>query len=218
MDKKLYIANWKSHKNLDEAIQFFEDFKNGFHDVDLTGKELIIAPPFTLLMKCRQLVDENNLPIKLAGQNVSPFPKGAYTGEINASQLKEFAQYVIIGHSERRRYMHENESDIENKVREATEAGLAVIQCIQDEKSAIHKGAAIIAYEPPSAIGSGNPDEPEHIEQVFKTILESNPDVKVLYGGSVAPENISSFKSIESLSGFLVGGASLDAHSFLSLL
>lgn len=216
--KKLFIANWKSHKTKEEAEKFFDYLKDNISQVDLSNKEIIVAPPFTLLAKARYLVDKNNLPVRLASQNVSPFPQGAYTGEINASQVKEFAQYVIIGHSERRKYMHETEADIENKVREANEKGLMVIQCIQDEMGVVHDGVTIVAYEPPSAIGTGNPDDPKHISEVFEKITENKSNLKVLYGGSVTPQNLSDFLSIEKLGGFLIGGASLEAESFLSLL
>ena len=218
MDKKLFVANWKSNKTKDEAATFFEYLKDNIANYKLEFSEIIIAPPFTLLSYSKDFIDKNALPVKLAAQNISSFPPGAYTGEINAKQLKEFAEYVIIGHSERRKYMHESENDIENKVREASEAGFIVIQCVQDENSIIYKGANIIAYEPPTAIGSGNPDEPEHIGQVFNHIISDNPEVKLLYGGSVSPENIKQFLPIKSISGFLIGGASLEAESFLSLL
>lgn len=218
MSKKLFIANWKSHKTLDEAASFLEALHDNISQIDLTEKEIIIAPSFQLLMKCRELVDKYSLPVRLAAQNVSSFPMGAYTGEVNAKQVREFCEYVIIGHSERRKYMHESESDIENKIREANEEGLRVIQCIQDENSIVYEGAKIIAYEPPSAIGSGNPDDPGHISKVFDVITQQNKDIAVLYGGSVTAENFREFLSIEKLSGFLVGGASLESKSFLSLL
>ncbi len=218
MNKKFYIANWKSHKTEDEALSFFETFQNGILEKNLSDKEVVIAPPFTLLAKCRHLVDEYKLPISLCGQNASSYPEGAYTGEVSARQVKEFASYVIVGHSERRRYLHESESDIENKVREAIEQGLTVVQCIQDENDVVHHGVGIVAYEPPSAIGTGNPDTPEHIAEVFDVITSQNPTVSVLYGGSVAPENIQKFLQIEKLDGFLIGGASLEADSFLQLL
>lgn len=214
----LYIANWKSHKTLDEALSFLSNVKDNISQIDLSNKEIVIAPPFTLLSLCRDFINENNLPIKLSSQNVSSFPEGAYTGEVSAQQVKEFCDYAIVGHSERKKYLHESDMDIENKVREALEQGLAVVQCVQNEMSVVHKGVQVVAYEPPSAIGSGNPDDPEHIDEVFKQILEQNPGVKLLYGGSVNPKNINTFKEITNLSGFLVGGASLEASEFLSLL
>jgi triosephosphate isomerase len=218
MANTLYVANWKSNKTKAEAAAFWGYLKDNISQADLTDKKLIIAPPFTLLGDAKEFVLANNLPVSLSGQNVSPFPKGAYTGEINATQLREFADFVIIGHSERLKYFHESDSDLENKVREAQEVGLKVIQCIQDENSIIQKGVEIVAYEPPSAIGSGNPDDPEHIAQVFEKILQENSRYMLLYGGSVNPQTISQFKSIKTLSGFLIGGASLEAQSFLSLL
>ena len=218
MDKKLFIANWKSHKTKEEAISFFESLKDQIGKIDLSSKEIIIAPPFTLLAKCHYLIDEYKLPILLSAQNVSSFPEGAYTGEINAKQIKEFVQYVIIGHSERKRYLHETENDLENKIREATTEGLKVIQCIQDENAVVHKGAEIVAYEPPSAIGSGNPDNPEHVDEVFKKVMADNPNVKILYGGSINENTYKQFLEIESLGGFLIGGASLETDSFISLL
>lgn len=218
MDKKLFVANWKSHKTKEEAIKFFEFVRDNISHIDLTNKEIIVAPPFTLLAKARYLIDEYKLPIQLAAQNVSSFPEGAYTGEISAKQVKEFAQYVIVGHSERKKYLHESEMDIENKVRESMASDLKVIQCVQDENSVIHEGVKIVAYEPPSAIGSGNPDDPEHIKSVFDSITEERSGLQLIYGGSVNKEFQKGFLDIENLSGFLIGGASLEAESFLSLL
>ena len=83
MDKKLYIANWKSHKTKSEAVEFLEKLSLAVADLDLSKKKIIIAPSFTLLSDCRNLVNEKKIPVDLAGQNVSPFPEGAYTGEIS---------------------------------------------------------------------------------------------------------------------------------------
>ena len=160
MDTKKYIANWKSNKTREEATVFLEYLRDNLGNIDLAGKELIVAPPLTLIYHCRDLIDNYSLPIKLSAQNISSFPAGAYTGEVNAAQLKGLVEFIIVGHSERRKYLHESDSDIENKIRESLECGYKVIQCIQNENSILHKGVAIIAYEPPSAIGSGNPDDP----------------------------------------------------------
>ncbi len=221
MDQKLIIANWKSHKTVDEAIKFFEYMRDNISHIDLTNKEIIIAPPFTLLAKCRHLIKEYDLPLRLAGQNVSAFPEGAYTGEVNAKQIKEFAEYVIVGHSERRKYLRESEVDIENKIKEAKDQDLLVIQCIQDEKSKLHKDSDVIAFEPPNAIstfGVGEPDSPEDIKRVFGSVGEQLNGRKILYGGSVSEVNISTYVQIQSCGGFLVGGASLEPESLISLL
>lgn len=218
MDKTLFVANWKSHKLKDEGIHFFQELARKIEALNLESQQLVVAPPSTLLSKMREIVDEQKMPVLLAGQNVSSYPQGAYTGEINAKQLREFAEFVIIGHSERRRYLHESESDIENKIREATEAGLRVIQCVQDENGLVYTGVEYAAYEPVSAIGTGNPDDPKHVEEVFSEIHKKRPDAKLLYGGSVSADNINQYKSIQGIKGFLVGGASLDVDSFVSLL
>jgi triosephosphate isomerase len=217
MHKKLFIANWKSHKTKDEAVEYFKDFSEKVLTVDLTNVEIIIAPPFTLLPVCSEIIKEREIPVLLSSQNVSSFPQGAYTGEVSAKQIREFADYVIVGHSERRKYQHENETDLENKIRESKDEGLKVIQCIQDENSTIHRGVDIVAYEPLSAIGSGEPDDPKHIEEVFEILRKRNSDTVFLYGGSVSPETISQFNGISNLGGFLVGGASLTVDSFIAL-
>lgn len=219
LTKMIYIANWKSNKTSDQAKEFFQKMKQDLSKYSsLESNEVVVAPSFTLLFECKNLIESENLPIELAAQNVSPFPPGAYTGEINARQLKELVKFVIIGHSERRTYFHESESDIENKIRESKEAGLKTVQCIQNEHQSIYGGADYVAYEPPSAIGTGNPDDPEHISEIFSMIKRAHPNTPLLYGGSVNPQNIQDFKSIEGLAGFLIGGASLDANSFISLL
>jgi triosephosphate isomerase len=172
-------------------------------------------------MKCRYLVDRDSLPIKLAAQNVSPFPEGAYTGEVNAKQIREQCEYVIVGHSERKRYFHETEAEIENKIAQAKEAGLSIIQCIQDEKSQLHRDSDIIAFEPPNAIstfGVGEADSPEDIKRVFESVMEELSGRKILYGGSVDKTNVATYAKIDSCGGFLIGGASLEADSFIDLL
>lgn len=221
MDKKLFVANWKSHKNKQETLKFFERLKERISSVNLSNKEIVIAPSFTLLMKCRYLIDQDNLPIKLAAQNVSPFPEGAYTGEVNAKQVRELCEYVIVGHSERKKYFHESESEIENKIAQAKEAGLGVIQCIQDEKSRLHRDADIIAFEPPNSIstfGVGEADSPEDIGRVFESVKEELAGRRILYGGSVDKANVTTYAKIDNCGGFLIGGASLEADSFIDLL
>lgn len=214
----IFIANWKSNKTTQDAEAFIREFVDAT-SADLFDKNVIvICPPFTLLSFCSQFIRANDLNIHLGTQNISPFPTGAYTGEIAATQAKEFAEYGIIGHSERRTLLHETDEEIVKKVEQARNAGLMVVFCIQNELTPVPEGVDYIAYEPPSAIGSGNPDTPEHIGEVFEQLHLKNKSEKLLYGGSLKPENIHDFTSVPSIEGFLVGGASLDAGSFAQLV
>lgn len=221
MNKKIFVANWKSHKTVAESYDFISQLREMISTVNLDNKEIIIAPSFPSLMVCHDAIVKFLLPIKLAAQNISSFAEGAYTGEVNGKQIKEFADYVIIGHSERKRYYHETEGDVESKVKEAKDAGLTVIQCIQDQNSQIHGGADVVAYEPPNAIstfGVGEPENPDRIKEVFSKISEDTNEKKLLYGGSVDSKNIKSYAEIDKCSGFLIGGASLKPDSFIDLL
>jgi len=220
MDTKIIVANWKSNKTAAEAVDFFTYFSEGLHNISTEHTEIVICPSFSLLPSCAEYIAKHNLPLYLGAQNISEFGKGAYTGEVAGFQIKEYAEYVIIGHSERRRYLNETKERIENKLREAKQAGLTPILCIQDENDFIQKDVAIIAYEPPSAIstfGVGKPDNPENVARVI-SMLRQKTTARLLYGGSVDNQNVNSYTNIEHLAGFLVGGASLDPHSFLKLL
>src|SRR3989344_2235558 len=142
MKKTFIVANWKSNKTIPEVAEWFRTFNN----LQLTiNKEVIICPSFTLIPFVKESIVKGQSSIAVGVQDISLFDEGAYTGEVNGKQIKEFADFVIIGHSERRKYLHENENDIENKIREAKEAGLTVIQCIQDENSLIYKNADVVA-------------------------------------------------------------------------
>lgn len=217
MDKKIIIANWKSYKNVEEAQSFIENISQNINKINLDNKEIIIAPSFQLLYIAKSLIEKYNLPIELSSQNVSAFSEGAFTGEVNALQIKDLADYAIIGHSERRELLNEDDEILVKKVNEAKKANLKIIYCIQNSSQKIPSGAEIVAYEPPTAIGSGNPDDPSHIESVFEDV-KSRFDGKILYGGSVDTENVRNFIYIKHCSGLLVGGASLEAESFLSLI
>ncbi len=218
MDKLFFIANWKSHKTTPEVHTFLWSFVPLLNKLDLANKQVIICPSFTGLEILSQFVRANDLPIAIGAQNISPFEQGAYTGEVNAQQIKEFAGYVIIGHSERKKYFHESPEEITQKVKQAKAAGLTVILCVQDDEDTVVEGADIIAFEPPSAIGTGKPDSPEDIAKVFQKLYHMNPSALLLYGGSVTPENIKDFLNISYLRGFLIGGASLDPDEFYQLI
>jgi triosephosphate isomerase (TIM) len=214
MSKKYIVANWKSNKTLAEAQEWLMLMEALTHYDD---KEVIVCPPFTALSGIKKYRDEKAIPFYLGTQNISPFAPGAYTGEVAAIHAKELADYVIIGHSERREHFGENDDILGIKVGLAKAVGFSVIYCVQGKDTVIPEGVHIVAYEPVFAIGSGTPDTPENAEDVSRHIKEQKGAV-VLYGGSVKPENIRSFTEKPSIDGALVGGASLEAESFLALI
>ena len=219
MDKLFLVANLKSYKTQSEANEWLENFKI-IRDSkqNLTQKEIIICPPFQLLFTFSSYIKENNLPVKLGAQDVSPFGEGAYTGEVNAKQLVDYCNYVIIGHSERRQYFKEDDDMLKNKVQSAWSKGVMPIFCVQNENAFIPEEVSIVAYEPVFAIGSGTPDTPENAEVVARSIRSKKNNLKVLYGGSVDSLNVKNFTSKENLNGVLVGGASLDSLEFLKIV
>lgn len=217
MDKKIIIANWKSNKNINDAENFITSFAQNINRINLENKQIIIAPSYQLLFSCKNFIEKYNLPISLSVQDVSPFGQGAFTGEVNSYQVKELADFVIIGHSERRELFNENDEILFKKVNEAKNNNLKVVYCLQNSSQKIPNGVDIVAYEPPSAIGSGKPDDPSHVESVFNEISNSF-NGKILYGGSVDGDNVRDFIYINSCGGLLIGGASLEVDSFTQIL
>lgn len=218
MNKLYIVANLKSNKNEIEAKNWLETFKK-IKDLSqvLEEKEVIICPSFTLLSLFSSFMSSNNLPVKIGAQNMSPFNEGAYTGEVNARQIKDYASYVILGHSERRSNFKEYDDMLLNKVKVSLEHGLTPIYCIQDKDTLIPQGVNILAYEPVFAIGSGTPDTPENAEDVAN-FIKIKGNYQILYGGSVTPQNVKSFTDKENLSGALVGGASIDPNEFIEII
>ena len=214
MKQLLTVANWKSNKTEEDVRNWFKNFPAAAIFPQNTG---VICPPFTLLSLCKKLITENNLNFKIGGQNVSPFEPGAHTGEMNAAQLREFAEYVIIGHSERRK-MGEGDDVLKEKVEMADNNDLTVIYCVSNLNQQIPETVDIVAYEPVFAIGTGTPDTPENAQKTAKAIKEKNDVRTVLYGGSVTSQNVKRFTQMLDIDGVLVGGASLDPLEFNKLL
>lgn len=219
MKKLFIIANWKSNKTTNEAYQWITEFESKINPGNNSDKEVIICPSFISLPSLKAYILQKDLPYKLGAQDISPFTKGAHTGEVNAEQIAETGEYALIGHSERRKELGENDFLIQDKVARAIEAALVPILCVQGVDTPIPQGVPIVAYEPIFAIGTGNPDTPEDAENVASEIKKSNPFVEfVLYGGSVTPEDVKSFTSLPSVNGVLVGGASLDVEKFVQII
>ena len=219
MKPLLIIANFKSNKTVSEAKTWIEEFSKGFKPKE--GKEMVICPSFTLLPVFKQYINEQNLHIKLGAQDLSSFPEGPYTGEVNGKQIKEFADYVLIGHSERRNLLKENNESIEKKVENALVANLKPIFFVQNVDTPIPKGLEIIVYEPPesiSTVSGGIADNPKDVSETISQLRESHSFKYALYGGSVDSQNVSTFTKLSNVDGVVPGRASLDPLEFLKII
>ena len=212
MKNPLIVANWKANMTVDKIREYFAAMEN------FENKEVVICPPFHHISFVKSLISQGHLQFKIGSQDLSSFEEGAFTGEEPASLLKDFVEYAIIGHSERRNLLHETEELLIKKVMRALQNSITPIYCIQDEKTPIPDGVTIVAYEPIFAIGTGKPDTPENAEQVAISVKADQKVQKVLYGGSVTAENIAHFTAMEHIDGVLVGKASLLADTFIPLI
>ena len=241
MRKKYICGNWKMNKTYSEAFEYAKKI----NDFDFDKVDVLIAPSFVSLESFRKnLKDE----IKVAGQNVSEFDDGAYTGEVSTSMLKDISvNDVIIGHSERREKFFESDEIVNSKVKKALEDGLSVILCLGESLEKKEENKAVefvreellksldgiknldkvtIAYEPIWAIGTGKTCSSEDAENMCKEIRniidekygEISKDIRILYGGSVKPSNAREILSKENIDGVLVGGASLKAEDFIEII
>ena len=232
-----FVANWKMFgdlgtlNTLNKVITFVNKIKkNKF--------ELIYCPPSTLIYPLVKMLKKTS--IEVGAQNCHESESyGAHTGQLNSMMLKDVgAKYVILGHSENRQ-SGENDRLINLKIRSAIKSGLKVIFCIGETLSEkrkkitkkilaqqISKGldkvknrkGILIAYEPVWAIGSGLIPEQSELIETIDYIKSKVKGVKVLYGGSVNPKNINNLKNINSIDGFLIGGASQVSNNFIDII
>jgi len=220
--KPLIIANWKCNPvGLEEAERLFNSVEKGIKNVKNT--EVVICPPFVYLPILSSLIGHQPS-VKLGAQDCFWEEKGAFTGEISPLMLKNLGcQYVIIGHSERRKYQQERDSMIYKKIEAVFKIGLKPILCI-DRISQIKKDLKgienlIVAYEPLFAIGTGKPCSTEKAKRMRMAIKEKlNKNIPILYGGSVNSENARDYVERAGFQGLLVGGASLNAQEFIALV
>jgi triosephosphate isomerase len=202
------------------------------------GCQLLICPPASLLATVGDVVAGSG--IALGGQDCHAAPKGAYTGDISAEMLADAGcSHVILGHSERRHGHGEGDAAVHDKVLGAWRAGLVAILCVGETQSQRQAGKAVdvvsaqlagsvpngstsdnlvVAYEPVWAIGTGLTATLEDIATMHATIRACIPiGARILYGGSVNPQNAADILGLAEVDGALVGGASLDADAFWSI-
>jgi triosephosphate isomerase len=252
--QKLIVANWKMNpQSLNEAKKLFNSIGSWIkrHSYILENMRIIICPPFVYLSNLAPLT--SNLQhltsnISLGAQNLFWEDKGAFTGEISPKMLKNLGvEYVIVGHSERRKILGETDEVINKKLKVAIRAKLKPILCIgetlverkkgktfkilknQLTKSLVHLttrslGHLILAYEPAWAIGTGNPCKPEDAKEVLiflkkitRPLSHSATRPLILYGGSVNSKNAKSYIEV-GFDGLLVGGASLNFKEFVKII
>jgi triosephosphate isomerase (TIM) len=240
----MVAGNWKMHNTVKEAVTLALAVKQGSEGVK--GGTVVIAPVFTALAGVSEAIRGSH--VKLAAQNLFYEEKGAYTGEVAPAMLLDVGcEYVIIGHSERRKYFHETDESVNAKVKKALATGLKPIVCVGETEEEREKGVTefvvgsqirkglygveslknvVIAYEPVWAIGTGKnatPLEAQDVHAFIRGLLkkiygEEAAAVLVLYGGSVTKDNIGDLINMDDIDGALVGGASLKSDSFLGII
>jgi triosephosphate isomerase len=224
----LIAGNWKMYKGPAEAAEFCLRLR----EQDLTGVDVVVCPPYVSLAVSVQLLAGTE--IAVAAQNVHWEQEGAYTAEISAGMLLELGVYgAIVGHSERRQYFGDTDETTAQRARAALSAGLFVIACVGETEDEREGGVTedvlrrqvslfepddnlVIAYEPVWAIGTGKTATPDMAQEAH-AFIKSVLDVPVIYGGSVKPNNAEELLGRPDVDGALVGGASLELESFMTI-
>lgn len=233
----LIAGNWKMH-GLKDALGFFDDLSAMGAVPD--GREVLVCPPATLVAAAVEAASAHG--IRIGGQDCHAETSGAHTGDISAAMLRDAgADYVIVGHSERRADHGEDDARVQAKAAAARGAGLTPIICVGEtledreggrEETVVGRqlGGSIpgrfapteyvIAYEPVWAIGTGRTasiDDIAAMHAFIRSSISGGEQVRILYGGSVKPENAREILALDDVDGALVGGASLQADSFAAI-
>jgi len=249
MRKPFVAGNWKMNTDSYASVELAERIASG--SVETAGQSVTVAvcPPFVYLQAVARALSASS--IAVGAQDIYFEPKGAFTGEISASMLKDIGcVYCLCGHSERRHVIGETDELINKKVAAAISGGLLPILCVGEllaEREAsqtnqvvtrqVKKGladlsaeklsAVTIAYEPVWAIGTGltaTPQQAQEAHDFIRKLLgqmyggQLAEEIRILYGGSVKPDNAADLMSQQDVDGLLVGGASLKADDFLAII
>ncbi len=243
--KKLIAGNWKMNGSLADTGRLIQEIvADSLGDSTLSGKcDLLVCPPFVHLAAARVTLGGS---LMLGAQDCSVHDSGAYTGDISASMLKDAGcGYVILGHSERREHHGEKSELVAAKAVRAHAHGLITIICVGEKEQEREQGNeqkvverqlkasippcadaknTIIAYEPVWAIGTGKTATPADVKAMhafirlkMKEQLADSENMRILYGGSMKPENAKELLATANVDGGLIGGASLNAGQFLAI-
>ena len=244
MRRPLVVGNWKMNGSRRSSVELAESIARQFAG-DLSGGEQIecaVCPPDVFLADVAPVLGSA---IGLGAQNVSQFEQGAYTGDVSASMLVELGcSYVLVGHSERRACFGETSVQVAAKFVAAQSRGLTPILCIGETLAERHADrtleviaaqldavveaaglddlcAAVVAYEPVWAIGTGEVASPAQAQEILAFVrarLGARAEaMRLLYGGSVNAENAAQLFGQRDIDGALVGGASLQAEQFMAI-
>jgi triosephosphate isomerase len=241
MRKKLVVGNWKMHGSHKANAELLE----GVLGARPFGCDVAVCVPFPFLSETAVTLAASD--IRWGAQDCSAHEQGAYTGEVSAAMLAEFGcRYAIVGHSERRAYHDESDQLVADKAKAALARGVTPIVCVGEtlaEREAgrtdeivkrqlsavVHTlthciGEIVVAYEPVWAIGTGRTATPEQAQTVHALLRAqlhaATPQagtMKILYGGSVKPDNAASLFAQPDIDGGLIGGASLKAADFVAI-
>ena len=244
--RTVIAGNWKMNNTPSQALKLIEELKPMVKNADC---DVVVCVPYVDLLVVIAACKDSN--IKVGAQNLHFEPKGAYTGEVSADMLKEIgAEYVVIGHSERREYFGETDETVNKKVHAALNAGITPILCCGESLSQREDGVTgewvrsqikialkgitaaqvqkiIIAYEPIWAIGTGKTatsDQADEVCGIIRQVLAELYDadtaegVTIQYGGSMNAGNCAELLSKYHVDGGLIGGASLKAPDFSTIV
>ena len=244
MRAPLIAGNWKMNTTVDEALELVRAMKEELEKI--ASVEKVICPPFVSLAPVKELLSGST--IKLGAQNLFFAEKGAYTGEVSPLMVADLCEYVIIGHSERKQYFHETGDIVNKKIVAALQADIIPIMCVGESLEENEAGKTevvvaeqvraalagvegldglVIAYEPIWAIGTGKSATGEQAGETIAFIRQNITDLygektaqetRILYGGSVSSANAAEFMPQPEIDGALVGGASLKASEFISIV
>ena len=245
--KKLIAGNWKMNGSMENARALIANIINRLEtDEDVLKKcDILVCPPFLHIPAVRHAI--YGFPdLRFGAQDCSAYDNGAHTGDVSASMLRDSScSYVIVGHSERRQYQQESNEMVAQKAAQVLKNDMTPIICVGETEDEREQGKAqevvaaqlagsipdlesfqeiVVAYEPVWAIGTGKTASVDDVAEMhgfireqLKELVPDADKVRILYGGSMKPENAGALLSTENVDGGLIGGASLSAEQFLAI-